>query len=205
MYIPPAFAETRTEVLASLMEAHSFALLVTVLEGKPFATHLPVLLDRGRGPRGTLRGHLAVSNPHAAAIAQGSEALIIFQGPHAYVSPRYYPSRANVPTWNYEAVHAYGWLAASTRDQLVRLLADTSEGYERGAEAPWTMDELRPGQLDGLVKGIVGFELEIERLEGKLKLSQNRTPEDRAGVVAGLEREGSPLAREVASEMRRCT
>src|SRR6266516_4165261 len=109
MYIPAAFRETRLEVVHSLIREHSFGTLVSQLDGQLFATHLPFLLDAGRGPQGTLLGHMARANPHWECFSEPDlESLVIFQGPHAYVSPSWYLSDLAVPTWNYTAVHAYG-------------------------------------------------------------------------------------------------
>src|SRR5437764_62337 len=109
MYIPAAFRETRLEVLHALMREHSFATLISQLEGQLFATHLPILLDANRQPYGTLIGHMAKANPHWLAFnPEAAESLVIFQGPHAYISPGWYVAEQAVPTWNYEIVHAYG-------------------------------------------------------------------------------------------------
>src|SRR5918912_1382727 len=108
MYVPPAFRETRLEVLHAHIRDHSFGTLVSQLNGELCATHLPFLLDETSGPNGTLRGHMARANPHWRAFQPGVESLVIFPGPHAYISPGWYASEQSVPTWNYTTVHAYG-------------------------------------------------------------------------------------------------
>ena len=202
MYLPEAFAETRPEVLAALMRRHAFALLVSSDDGGvPFASHLPLLYDPERGPVGTLVGHLARANPHAARF-DGRPALAVFQGPHAYVSPAWYGSQPSVPTWNYATVHAYGSPrpiddAAAVRRLLERLV----ETYEAGRTAPWPMD-LPESYLAGMQRGIVAFEMPVDRLEGKFKLSQNRPEADRAAVAAALSGGASDDERGVAALMR---
>ena len=204
MYAPRPFAETDRERLHALVSAHGFATLVSLLDGEPFATHVPLLLDAARGPLGTLLGHMARSNPHWRAFDGATPALAIFHGPHAYVSPRWYRAPDQVPTWNYVVVHAAGVPrvvedAAAVRALLGRMAAQ----YEARAEAPWSLAGLPERVADGLQRAIVAFELPIERLEGKRKLSQNKAPADRAGVLAGLRAEGDAASLAVAAEMER--
>lgn len=185
MYVPAAFAVSGRAALHALIEAHAFATLVSVGPDGPVATHLPVLLDRERGPNGTLVAHLARANPHAALLDR--EALAIVLGPHAYVSPAWYAAHPAVPTWNYAAVHAYG-RARRIDDpaELYAIVRRLVEVYEGGRAQPWSMDGLPPEYTEGMLKGIVGIEMPIARLEGKHKLSQNRGAEDRRNVVAAL-------------------
>jgi transcriptional regulator len=186
MYIPTAFRADDRAALYDLIERHGFGTLVTVLDGVPFATHLPFLLDRDRG---VLLGHVARANPHARALA-GAEALVIFQGPHAYVSPSWYATAPAVPTWNYAAVHVYGTAGLLDEPRLTDLLERLVGQYESGRERPWTMD-LPADYLQKMLRGIVGFEVPLDRVEGKFKLSQNRPAEDRAGVIAALSAGGA--------------
>lgn len=193
MYVPRSFAEEDRETLHGFMRAHAFASLVTIDGGTPVASHVPFLLDAARGPAGTLIGHLARANPQWRGFA--GEAMVIFQGPHGYVSPRWYAGAANVPTWNYAVVHAYGTPrllddAAAVRDVVRRL----SEIYEQGRPQPWSVDELPQEFIDQLLRAIVAFEIPIARLEGKFKLNQNKSAADRAGVTTALASENEPLA-----------
>jgi transcriptional regulator len=186
MYVPAAFAEEDLAALHALIDAHGFATLVSSGPDGLVATHLPILLDRSRGPKGTLVAHLARANPHAHGL-NGVETLVIFQGPHGYVSPSWYKTHPAVPTWNYVAVHAYGSARTvedpeALRDMVGRLTAK----YENGRVRPWTMDGLPDTFMHGMLKGIVGVEIEIARIEGKLKLSQNRGAPDRRAVIAAL-------------------
>jgi transcriptional regulator len=201
VYVPNHFAETDVATLHALVREHSFATLVSVLDGEPFATHVPLLLDADRGPLGTIVGHVARGNPHARAFDGVTPALAIFRGPHAYVSPRWYASEPNVPTWNYVAVHAAGRARVLDDAKQVReLLARTAALYEDAAE-PWTLDALPARYADKLQNAIVAFELPIEKLAGKRKLSQNKSAADRAGVVAALRASGDAANAAVARAM----
>jgi transcriptional regulator len=197
MYIPSAFAVDDRAALQAVMDAYSFATLVSVDAGRPFATHLPLLLDAGRGAHGVLIGHVARANPQWRQLEQ-AEALAIFQGPHAYISPAWYgPGPASVPTWNYVAVHAYGVVriiedAGLVAEQLRALV----ERHEVGSD--WSLDAAYAGKLQA---GVVAFELEITRLEGKFKLSQNKPAAARAGVAAALAASPADHERAVAAAM----
>ncbi len=203
MYVPKAFAGADTAWCHDLMRRESFALLVTVDEdGAPFASHLPVLLDAARGSLGTLEAHVARANPQWRHFADGKPVLCTFAGPHAYVSPAWYGVHPSVPTWNYVAVHAYGVPAVIDEPARVRaLLGRLVQTYEGGRAEPWRMDSLAGEYLDGMLRGIVAFEIPIDRLEGKAKLSQNRPEGDQAGVVDGLRAGSDPLALAVADLM----
>lgn len=201
MYVPKHFAETDVARLHALMDEHAFATVVSTLDGTPFATHVPLLVDAARGPLGTLVGHVARANPHAGAFDGATPTLAIFHGPHAYVSPRWFASSPNVPTWNYVAVHAVG--RATVLEDVARvraLLARTAARYEAGADAPWTV-EAWSAYVEKIVRGIIAFEIPIERLEGKRKLSQNKAPDDRAGVAAALRAQGDAASVAIAREM----
>lgn len=206
MYRPKQFELTDRELCWQIIEQSSFCSLVSLLpragtSATPYATHLPLLLDRDQGVEGRLIGHLARANPHAALLDQG-EALAIFSGPHAYVSPRYYLSDDQVPTWNYVAVHAYGTprLLPDAED-AERVLRQLSARYE--PSAGWSPDQLPQGRLAALLRGIVAFEVPIARLEGKLKLSQNRAPDDAEGARAALANSPDFTERELAAWMAR--
>lgn len=201
MYVPPAFAVADEATLFDFIDAHGFATLVTTAGGGvPVATHLPLLLDRGRR---VLVGHVARANPHWELIPAAAEALAIFTGPHGYVSPAWYETAPAVPTWNYTAVHVSG---------PVRLIEDPAElsaaldwlvrKYEAKSAAPWS-GELPPDYREKMLRGIVGVEVAVGRVEGKFKLSQNRSAADRRGVIRHLEAGGDPAAAELASFMRR--
>jgi transcriptional regulator len=191
VYQPPAFREDRVEIMHDLMCAQPFATLVTTGSNGMTADHLPLILLAVGSERGILQGHVARPNPVWSDVDPSVDALAIFHGPHHYVTPSWYPSKAAhgkvVPTWNYAVVHAYGSLRAiEDADWLMAHLKALTARQESGRDTPWV---------------IVGFEIEISRLEGKQKMSQNRDEADRAGVIRGLEEEGSEMARHVAGKI----
>jgi len=201
MYRPREFAVDDPEALARVMRENSFALLASAAGGALLASHIPLLVETAADRPASLLGHVARANPHWQAFDAETEAMTVFGGTHAYVSPAWYASPGLVPTWNY-AVHAYGKPRIIADPEavagLVRRLVDA---HERDRTDPWSLDRLPAGSLDRQMKGIVAFEMPIERLEGKFKLSENRTAEDRAGVIAGLRASADPMAHEVARLM----
>jgi len=203
VYLPPHFTETRPEVLEAHIERHDFGLLVSQGPDGLIASQIPFLLERRDGAL-ILQGHLARPNPHVAALDSGGEALAIFQGPHAYISPSWYQAGPAVPTWNYTAVHAYGRVRAiRDRDWLRDLVDRLSARHEaREPAPPWRMAELPPAFLDSMLGGIVGIEIAVSRLEGKFKLSQNRPAVDRPRIIAALERRDDADSHSLAALMR---
>jgi transcriptional regulator len=186
MYIPKAFREDDLNTLHKLMREYSFATLITQHEGVPFATHLPFILDAKRGPNGTLLAHMARANPQWRDFKSEQEVLVIFQGPHAYVSPSWYEVELSVPTWNYAVVHAYGIpRLVEEGEELYTILKILIQTHEAQFENAWPF-QLSNDYLQKMMRGIVGFEIEITRLEGKFKLSQNRTESEREKVIAAL-------------------
>ncbi len=204
MYSPKVFLETDRERLFDLIETHSFGCLMAADErGELEIAHLPFVLDRGAGPHGRLRVHVARANAIWRLATDGRPVVAVFSGPHGYVSPRWYeqPSRL-APTWNYAVVHAHGRAAGPmSRDELVELLDDLAAIHERGAAEPWTAGELDSALREDLLRAIVGFTINIERLEGKFKLSQNRSPADHARVARALAERGMPDDLEMARLM----
>ncbi len=185
VYLPPHFTETREDVLLAHIERYDFGLLITQ-EGGLIASQVPFLVERRDGQL-YLLGHLARPNPQGAALDTG-EALVVFSGPHAYISPSWYGAGPAVPTWNYASVHVYG--AARTiadKDWLGELLRRLSERHEAREAMAWRMQDQPAAFLSGMLNGIVGFEIAVSRLEGKFKLSQNRPAADRPRIVAALE------------------
>ena len=205
MYVPAHFREDDPATLAALMQAHSFALLVTAdADGVPFATHQPLIYERAGGSNGRLLGHVARANPQWQHFASGKPALAIFQGPHAYISPRWYEVRPAVPTWNYAAVHAYGApRIIEDATQVRTLLERLASIYESDQPKPWSLAEEPEPFLAGMQRGIVAFEIPIERLEGKWKMSQNRKLQDREGAIAGLRSAGGAENQAAADVMAR--
>lgn len=195
MYLPGHFTEERVEILAELVRRHPFATLVSLDGDGLIATHLPLLWDADREPYGTLRGHFARPSPHAKVASSPVDALAIFAGPNAYISPSWYPSKEEhgkvVPTWNYAAVHAYGRLRPIDDTEWLRTLVTRLTDREEAAFAkPWRVTDAPDAFVDAVLRGIVGVEIEVTRLEGKWKLGQNRPEADQDGVVAGLAERG---------------
>ncbi|MDQ0737641.1 FMN-binding negative transcriptional regulator [Pseudomonas sp. W4I3] len=191
MYTPSAFALDDLPELQQLIQHTRLAQLVTMGEQGLQASHLPLLLNPNEGPNGTLYGHLAKANRQWQELRNGSDALVIFAGAEAYISPAYYPTKAEhgkvVPTWNYLAVHAYGKAEVFTdAERLLGVVSALTDRHESGRDRPWKVSDAPADYIDGMLKAIVGFALPIDRLIGKRKLSQNRSPADIAGVRSGL-------------------
>lgn len=199
MYIPASFGEKDPSVLADFMRAHSFATLVSQVDGAPFATHLPLYYD---GEKNALLGHMARANAQWRALNSTEEVLVIFNGPHAYISPTYYAENTAVPTWNYAAVHVYGRavLVEEVAEQK-RILQTLTSVYEGAREEPWEVDWANDEHANKLA-AIAFFYIEIKKVEGKFKLSQNRSDADQRAAAEALERVDTPNTRAVAALMR---
>ena len=201
MYIPRTFAEQDSGVLHAFMDAHPFATLTTAAEGL-YATHLPLIL-RDDGTILVLEGHVARANPHVARLSAPCDALVIFSGANAHITPSWYPSKVDdgrvVPTWNYAAVHVFGTIHLREDEDFLRAhLARLSDRHERARGSEWTTNDPPADYLTQQRRAIVGVEITIARVEGKWKMSQNRSEADRVGVVDGLRRAGAPADAEVA-------
>jgi transcriptional regulator len=208
MYIPRANEETRLDILHDFMQREAFATLITLTSQGLLASHIPVVLEKdgskdgskSGSPFGLLRGHVARANPQWSDHDASVEALAVFSGPHHYITPNWYPSKhedgKDVPTWNYVTVHAYGPLQIIRDEEwLMQHLRELTDQSEAGAPAPWKLSDAPEAYIRSLLNGIVGLELPISRLQGKWKVSQNRTQDDRAGVVAGLTALDTPASR----------
>lgn len=203
MYTPPSFREEDPTILHDLIRRNNFGILFSAGPDGPVATHLPFSLDAGRGEHGTLVAHMARANPHWKSLAPDQEVLVVFAGPHAYVSPTWYAEPVAVPTWNYAAVHVYGVpRLVADMDVLRGQVEQLVQEHEAHRAPPWDMAAAEP-RMEGLLKAIVGFEIPIARVEGKMKFNQNRSREDREGVVRALEAERDPMAQAVVEIMRR--
>ena len=192
MYTPPAFRLDDRNAALAVMRENAFAVLVAHSPDGIEITHLPLLVDQ-RGDDLVVRGHVARANPIVGLIQAGAAATAVFTGPHAYISPDWYASADQVPTWNYMAVHASGRLQAVTAaDATTDLLADLSAEHETplAPKKPWTHHKMREGLMARMIKGVLAFELPVDRLEAKSKMSQNKKPEDIAGAAAGLRGRG---------------
>lgn len=191
MYLPSHFAEARVDVLHDLIRAHPFGTLVVLASNGLDANHIPFEIDPEPAPFGTLRGHLARANPVWKDFSSQVDALAIFQGPHTYISPSWYPTKKEhgkvVPTWNYAVVHATGPLRVIDEQGWVRRFVEQlTNRHEAPRTDPWKVTDAPADFVDTMTSAIVGVEIPIARLTGKWKVSQNRPEKDRAGVVEGL-------------------
>lgn len=201
MYIPSQFREQDTELLKDFMEHYNFATLVTQENGEMIASHIPFVLDKAAPPYGSLFGHVARKNPQLEHLQSGSEALVIFQGPHSYISPLWYANQRTVPTWNYAVVHAYGRPNMLGDADLLELLRKLVRRHEGASPPGWDFNEEQPW-IRPMVAEISGFEIPISNLQGKFKLNQNRTAVDRQGVIETLTGSEDSTQRAVAALMR---
>jgi transcriptional regulator len=202
VYNPRSYRIDDLATLHAFIEAYGFATLFSQTADGPFATHIPFLLDRTRGSLGTLSGHVARANPHWRSFGDGAVNLVAFLGPHAYVSPSWYTDPVTVPTWNYTAVHITGRPvliedSALLREHVLRMVA-----AHAGANRPPWDPAVAADRIEGLLEAIVGFDIEITTIEGKFKLSQNRSHEDQAGVASALEISTREDDRAIAPLMR---
>jgi len=203
MYTPKQFEMNDPAELTAFMEHYNFAALVTSHEGDITATHLPFMLDASRGEHGTLIAHLSLTNPQWKTFADGKEAMVIFTGPHAYVSPSWYEKPTlNVPTWNYTAVHAYGIpRVVQDIEAIYEMLDQLVKAHEAVYEHPWSIQSAEE-HVRRQIGGVVGFEMTITRIQGKYKLSQNRSEADQYHVVEHLSQSADPLSVDTANLMR---
>ncbi len=206
MYMPASFRQNDLTELHAQMQANPFALLASSGTDGVQASHLPLLLEPGEGEFGTLYGHFARANPHWRDLQGGAEALAVFSGPDAYISPSWYAAKAEhgkvVPTWNYIAVHARGPVELIEEpERLLQIVSRLSDQHESGRAQPWAVSDAPRDYIDAMLRAIVGFALPIRRLEGKWKLRQNRSAADQAGVRDGLAASPSPGDRELAARM----
>lgn len=204
MYVPAHFAELQTDVMHGLIQAHPLATLVTLSNEGIDANHLPLHLSPAEGPFGTLRGHIARTNPLWRGSIPDSEALAVFHGPDSYISPSWYPTKSEdgkaVPTWNYVVVHALGTLRVIDDATWLRSHLESLTAHNEAAFAePWRVSDAPRDFTEKLITALVGIEFAITRLTGKWKVSQNQPPQNRAGVVRGLRANSAICAEEMAA------
>jgi transcriptional regulator len=205
MYIPPHFAQTQPEALHALIRSHPLGVLVTHGPGGLDADHIPFEFDPAIGPLGLLSAHVARANPVWQRCPTGTEVMVVFRGPEAYISPSWYPSKheahRQVPTWNYEVVHAHGTLTVRDDERFVRgLVAKLTRRHEAAEPQPWKMGDSAPEFIDSMLRNIVGIEVALTSLVGKSKLSQNKDARDRQGAADTLAARGADA---LAQAMRR--
>ncbi|WP_422930445.1 FMN-binding negative transcriptional regulator [Singulisphaera sp. PoT] len=190
MYIPSSFEERDLAKLHRFMTQYSFASLISHGEAGLFATHLPFLVEPEHGPFGRLAGHLARANPQWRPEMIQGEVMVVFSGPHAYISPSWYEAEEMVPTWNYAAVHAYGtFRIVEDPERLLEILGKSVQAHEGPRARPWSFVD-SDSYIQKLMKGIVGFHIDLTRVEGKWKMSQNQPVERQRLVASALEAQG---------------
>ena len=197
MYVPKANRIEDEARVARFVHEYGFGIVISHGENGLCASHLPILFDEdGSGP-GTLRSHMARANPQWRDFESGKEVLCIFAGPHAYISPSWYVEQHTVPTWNYATVHVYGIPRIVDAAALKKIVCDTTDKYESGMPVPWIMP-LSEQEMDAMLKAIVGFSIEITRVQGKFKLGQNRSREDQESMQRALQNAPDVGSRELA-------
>jgi len=210
MYVPSHFAESRVDVLHDLIRTYPFGALVVLASDGLDANHIPFEIDPQPAPFGTLRGHVARANPVWRDFSSQVDALVMFQGAHAYISPAWYATKKEhgkvVPTWNYAVVHAHGTLRViDDRNWLRQFVGKLTDRHEATRSDPWKVTDAPADFIDTMVAAIIGIEIPIAKLTGKWKVSQNRPEKDRAGVIEGLVHLPSDLATSMAQLVREKT
>lgn len=203
MYAPSSFKENRAEILHNLIRQNNFGILITQNGGKPMATHIPFMIDPDRGKQGTLITHMARANKHWRSWDEKTVAMIIFRGPHSYISPSWYENKVTVPTWNYAAVHLYGRpVLIHEKKRLRKIVTDLVHYHEAQVDSDWSLNQA-DSIMETELKAIVGIEIPIEKIEGKMKFNQNRSKGDQQRVIDHLSGSGDSMQREVAKIMKR--
>ena len=201
MYIPRRFEEKDKDKIHAFIRENSFAILISIYEGRPIGTHIPLHLEAGADGQDRLVGHISRGNEQKHTLQDGSQVLAIFPGPHAYISPRWY-TEIRVPTWNYISVHAYGTVKLMEGEELKAALSRLMDNYESHLPQPVQMSEIPEKSLNDDLRGIVGFQIMVSEYQAAAKLSQNRDPQSYHQVIGHLEK-GDETARAVAAEMQK--
>lgn len=200
MYIPELYKNENQEEIHQFIHDNGFALLINQVEGKPWATHIPLVLESNENGKEILVGHISSENPQAKNLRNDDEVLAVFSGPHTYISSSWY-DHENVPTWNYIAVHIYGKINILNHEQAVHSLKKLVDKYEATSEKPIRVEDLSEKTMRQ-ARGIVAFEIEITSIEAKKKLSQNRDEKNYQNIISELEKRGDFQSIEVANEMK---
>ena len=201
MYIPKYYKVTDVNEIEQFIQMNSFATLVTTKQGKPIATHLPLMFNK-KGEDCYLTGHMAYGNPQWRTFETSEDVLVMFQGPHAYISSSWY-EQENVPTWNYQSVHIYGHATILEKEELVGDLTKLLDKYENNRENPILWESLSPELLEKEMKGIVGFKIKIGEIQAAYKLSQNRNEADYINIIDQLKNEETPNSKQMAQLMEK--
>ncbi|OAN62907.1 hypothetical protein A8B79_01380 [Balneola sp. EhC07] len=188
MYTPSSFKEENPDVLFDLIEEHNFGIIFSQHQDQPEATHLPFLVHRQKGKHGTLIAHFAKANKHWKKLDEAKGVLVVFQGPHSYISPAWYVNRAEVPTWNYATVHVFGKpKVIEDAAELNKMVKELTHFHEDQENTGWKLDEVPEKDYNTDLKAIVGLEIEISKMEGKFKFNQNKPDKDQKSVIAKME------------------
>jgi transcriptional regulator len=201
MYIPRRYEEKDKEKIHAFIRENSFAILISIKDGLPVGTHIPLLLEQNAEGKDILMGHISKGNEQKYTLTDGAKILAIFPGPHAYISPRWY-TQMKVPTWNYISVHIYGTVKIVEGEALKAALSRLMNNYEQHRPQPVRLEEIPEKEFNDDIRGIVGFEIVIEDIQAAYKLSQNRDEESYHNVIGELE-QGDETARAVADEMKK--
>lgn len=188
MYTPSSFKEENPDVLFELIEEHNFGIIFSQHQDQPEATHLPFLVHRQKGKQGTLIAHFAKANKHWKKLDEAKDVLVVFQGPHSYISPAWYKNRAEVPTWNYATVHVFGKpKVIEDAAELNKMVKELTHFHEDQENTGWKLDEVPKKDYNTDLKAIVGLEIEISKMEGKFKFNQNKSDKDQKSVIANMD------------------
>ncbi|PRR96075.1 protease [Bacillus atrophaeus] len=201
MYIPKYYKVTNVDDIWDFVQNNSFGTIVTTAQGKPIATHLPFQLMK-EGDTYYITGHIAYGNPQWRTFETCEDVLVMFQGPHAYISSSWY-EKENVPTWNYQAVHVYGTASILNEKELKHDLTMLLQKYEKHRKNPVLWDELSPQLLESQMKGIVGFKMKVGEIQASYKLSQNRNETDYMNIIDQLRNEGNSNSKQMAELMEK--
>lgn len=201
MYIPKYFKVENVDEILDFVQKNSFGTIVTTEQEKPIATHLPLGFNK-KGDDYYITGHVSFGNPQWRTFETCQDVLVMFQGPHAYISSSWY-GHEDVPTWNYQAVHIYGKASILERDELIEELTIMMEKYEKHRENPILWDNLSPQLLERQLKAIVGFKIKVEDIQAAYKLSQNRNDTDYMNIIDQLQNEGDPDSEQLAAAMKK--
>lgn len=201
MYTPKHFEENNREKLVEFMKQYNFAAVVNKTKKRYWATHIPFLIEQNKGQI-ILRAHMAKANPQWVSFNNNEEVLVIFQEPHAYISPELYETPVSVPTWNYIAVHVYGIPEIlSSREDKIKILEDSFAEFQPSYQKQW--EELPEKYREDLLNGITAFEIKVTEIEGKFKLSQNRTENERTNIITHLSNSTEKIKNDIALYMNR--
>ena len=201
MYIPKYFKNKNLTVVKDFINANGFAILISQVDGRPWVTHIPLMLDKNVKGKDILIGHISKANKQWKEFDKNKEVLVIFSGPHAYISPSWY-DHENVPTWNYLAVHVYGKIHIIEGDILKKQLSKLVGKYESGMDKPVSVDSMSKEFVEKEMRGIVGFEIEITDIQAALKLSQNKDDKNYERIINGLDQKGDMDSLEIARIMK---